>query len=151
MIKQEDLVTDWKAYLATAAGGLVVLLGVIVMLGWVTHTPVLIQLRPQLVPMQFNTALCFVFVGTGLILLCYRQRRVAFYCGVLVLGVSLLTQLEYFFGFNLGLDRLFIEPFVLSKTTYPGRMALATTFTFLLSGIGLVTATIFATPACTCR
>ncbi|MDX2505335.1 MAG: PAS domain S-box protein, partial [Gammaproteobacteria bacterium] len=142
MIKHKDFDTDWSDYLAKAAGGLVVLLGVVVMLGWFADSALLVQLQPQWVPMQFNTALGFVICGAGLLFLLYNQRHLAISCGALVLGLGMFTLMEYFFDLSLGIDEFFIESSITIKSTHPGRMALATALTFLISGIGLMTASL---------
>ena len=44
-----------------------------VIIGWYTGSRTLIQVLPQFVPMQYNTALGFVFSGAALLLL-IRER-----------------------------------------------------------------------------
>ena len=53
----------WPDIFSAAAGGALVLLGGAVILGWHTHTLVLVQVRPSFAPMQYNTALCFFLIG----------------------------------------------------------------------------------------
>ncbi len=49
------------------AGG-TLLLGVVVIFGWHAGNRTLVQVLPQFVPMQYNTALGFVLCGLGLLL-----------------------------------------------------------------------------------
>lgn len=137
--KQKDFASDWLGYVANAAGGLAVLLGAVVIFGWFTDSTFLIQLQPQLAPMQFNTALGFVLCGAGLLFLIYpryeNRWHMAMVCGGFSLGLGLLTLLEYSFGLELGIDRLFMEPTITTKTEDPGRMALVTALAYLLSGM----------------
>ena len=140
--EQRDFANDVLVYVAKAAGGLVILLGGIVLMGWFIESAPLVQLRPQLVPMQFNTALGFVFCGAGLLFLIYGRRQLAMSCGVFSLALGLLTVLEYLYGLDFGIDQFFLEPFTAVKTTYPGRMAQATALAFILSGLGLVIASL---------
>ena len=51
--------------LAVVAGIFSLLLGAIVLVGWYTHNVSLIQIRPEFVPMQFNTALGFFLRGVA--------------------------------------------------------------------------------------
>lgn len=138
MSKQKDFVPGGLGYVANGAGGLVVLLGSVVILGWFTNSTLLVQLQPQWVPMQFNTALGFVLCGAGLLFLNFRQRQMAAACGGLALGLGLLTLLQYLFDLDFGIDRLFLDPGITTNTIYPGRMAQATALSHLLSGLGLV-------------
>ncbi len=97
----------WRASPATC-GGLAALLGAVVLLGWYTHDRALIQVRPAFVPMQYNTALCFVLCGIGMLLLHHRPS-VATLCGVLTTSIGLLTLAQYLFGTERGLDQLFMK------------------------------------------
>ncbi|HED15987.1 MAG TPA: PAS domain S-box protein, partial [Gammaproteobacteria bacterium] len=138
--QQNDFTFDWIKYVVVAAGGLTLLLGGIVLIGWYTQSTFLVQVRPEFVPMQYNTALAFIFCGTALIALVYRYSRLVLLCGGLSIGLSLLTLLQYILGLNLGIDQLFMESIIVVKTVYPGRMAQITAFSHLIYGIGLVIA-----------
>jgi PAS domain S-box-containing protein len=130
--------TGWLGYIAKAAGGLVILLGGMVVMGWFVDSTTLVQLRPQLTPMQFNTALGFVLCGAGLLLLVYERPRPAMVCGGLSAGFALVTLLQYPLSVDFGIDRLLFEPAITTKTASPGRMALATALAHLLSGLALL-------------
>ena len=99
--------------------------GLLVMLGWMLHVPVLKQLVPGFVNMVFNTALSFVLYGGALLLTQYppgKYKTAAFFIlaasGMLI---GLITLIQFVFHFNTGLDELFIrdaekispQPFVL--------------------------------------
>ena len=62
-----------------AAGTL--LLGLVVLFGWHTGNRTLVQVLPQFVPMQYNTALGFVFAGAALLALVLQRPRVAIAAG----------------------------------------------------------------------
>ena len=53
------------------AAGLISFLGVIVLIGWYTHTIALIQILPTFVPMQYNTAMGFMFCGLSVIFIAF--------------------------------------------------------------------------------
>jgi len=140
--KQKDIATAWLGYVAKATGYLVMLLGGVVMAGWIIGSTTLIQLRPQLVPMQFNTALGFVLGAAGLLLLLYNRPRLAMGCGGLLAGFALLTLLQYPLGADFGIDRLLFEPDITTKSIFPGRMAPATALAHFLAGLALLALTL---------
>lgn len=79
----------------------VVSLGVIVLAGWFSRTPALVQLLPHLPPMTRNAAACFVLCGLGLFMATRRRPRwpVAL-CAGTVGVVSVFTLLEFVFDVN---------------------------------------------------
>ena len=56
-------------------GAATLCLGLLVIIGWHTGNRTLIQVQPQFVPMQYNTALGFVVCGVSLVLHCIGFRR----------------------------------------------------------------------------
>lgn len=72
---------------AIAVGCLMLLLGVSVLAGWLLQTKVFISLVPGFPSMAFNTALCFVLSGLGLVgsTLAARRFRIA---AAVVLGLA---------------------------------------------------------------
>lgn len=61
--------------IATGLAGATLLLGLAVLFGWHAGNRALVQVLPGFVPMQYNTALGFVFCGSGLLLLVFERRR----------------------------------------------------------------------------
>jgi signal transduction histidine kinase/CheY-like chemotaxis protein/HPt (histidine-containing phosphotransfer) domain-containing protein len=129
-------------YIIYLAAAFSLLLGIIVLFGWYTHNVALIQVNPAFVPMQYNTALGFFICGIGLYAVCFNFTRTGIVCGALVLAIGGITLLEYIFGLNLFLDQLFMEHYVTTKTSHPGRMAPNTALCFSLSGITLLITTL---------
>ena len=116
-----------------------IFLGLLVLIGWYTRSPALIQIHPSFVPMQFNTALGFLTCGIGLLPvtnLIFKSKVNLF--GVTAIAVGGLTLVEYFFMLDLGIDQLFMEHFITVKTSHPGRMAPNTALCFTLTGIALI-------------
>lgn len=113
------------------------LLGAIVIVGWFTHTPTLIQVNENFVPMQFNTALCFFLLGIASLSL-KKNSVISIVGSILVLIISCLTLVEYVFGVNLGIDELFMQHYITTYTSSPGRMAPNTAICFTLGGIVLL-------------
>jgi PAS domain S-box-containing protein len=122
---------------AIGAAGLVFCLGFIVLAGWQMRVPALIQVHPAFVPMQFNTALGFALCGAGLLALVGDKCRVALACGAIVTIMALATLAEYGADINFGIDQLLMDHYITVKSAYPGRMAVTTALSFVLSGIAL--------------
>jgi len=76
-------------------GGATLLLGLVVIVGWYTGSRTLIQVLPQFVPMQYNTALGFVLSGAALLLLIRERGRGAVALGALAALIGALTLVEY--------------------------------------------------------
>ncbi|GMR08524.1 MAG: hypothetical protein BMS9Abin26_1529 [Gammaproteobacteria bacterium] len=136
--KQTNPASTPMLHVVNAAGGLAVLLGLMVMIGWFIDSSLLVQLRSQLVPMQFNTALAFVLCGAGLLSLVRNRPPLVMLFGGLSAGLALITLLQYFLGLDLGIDRLLFEPDITTKTAHPGRMSPVTALAHLLSGLALL-------------
>ncbi|MBD2201973.1 PAS domain S-box protein [Calothrix sp. FACHB-1219] len=119
----------------------VVLIGCVVLLGWVFNIAAIKSILPQWVTMKANAALGFVFAGLGLYFLPSTnsgKRRLAQGCALFVTLLGLLNLSQYAFGWNLGIDQLlFTEKSTAIATSYPGRMAAVTAFNFTLMGIAL--------------
>jgi diguanylate cyclase (GGDEF)-like protein/PAS domain S-box-containing protein len=122
------------------AGVLVSLLGILVMLGWHLHLVMLIQVSPEFVPMQFNTALGFLLGGVGILAVLSRNFKLSIACGIGILLLGLLTLFEYGTGINLGVDELFLDHYITTHTYHPGRMAPNTALSFILGGTSLLLA-----------
>lgn len=112
-------------------------LGVLVIIGWLAHWTMVVQVLPHLAPMKFNTALCFICCGTGLMLLSTRLAKLVPWLGVIPAIVALLTLLEYFTGEDFKIDQLFVRDYILTATSSPGRMSPLAATCFLLLGTGL--------------
>lgn len=113
-------------------------LGLAVIAGWHTHVPVLMQTRTHLVPMQYNTALAFLFAGGGLLAASLYRHLLSVVCGGAALAFGALTLIEYAFGVDLHIDQLFFKHYITIHTISPGRMAPNTAVCFILSGAGLI-------------
>ena len=124
---------------ALVAATLSLVLGVVVLVGWYSHNTLLIQVSPAFVPMQYNTALGFFLSGISVVAFVFKKRRATMTSGGFVGLVGLLTLIEYVSGMNLGIDELFMDHYIMVKTSHPGRMAPNTALCFLLTGVALIT------------
>jgi signal transduction histidine kinase/DNA-binding response OmpR family regulator len=126
----------WPTRLAAGAAIFVVVLGLTVLTGWITHTTWLVQLLPHLPPMTRNTAACFVLSGLALLMLALGSPRwPAVLCAGLAGAVSLLTIFEYVFGMNIGIDELLGPSYITIKMSSPGRMSPVGAVCFALSSV----------------
>lgn len=99
-------------------------MGLIVISGWYAKLSILVQVHRNFAPMQFNTALCLLFTGTGLLLTAInKERRASLLLFCLTGSIGIATLLEYGLQIDLGIDQLFVHHFITTKTSHPGRMA----------------------------
>jgi PAS domain S-box-containing protein len=130
-----DIVKSQKV--SFLSGTIVACLGGVVLFGWFTHNIALLQVHESFVPMQFNTALGFLFSGIGLVLAINRNVKIAAVALMTVMLIGGLTLIEYIFEIDLSIDQLLMKHYITTETSHPGRMAPNTAFCFLLSGFTL--------------
>ena len=125
--------------LLLVSGCLSTMLGLVVLVGWCTHHPRLFQLLPNLLPMQFNTAILFVCCGLGLLSIPFKKLWVSKIAGFVIAGTGLLTLTEYIFGINIGIDQFLITDYLSGTVGYPhpGRIAVTSAICAVISGIAL--------------
>ena len=127
--------------IARSGSILLMLLGILVLLGWVFHVGVLTTVLPGRITMKPNTAIGFLFLGISLFLSTRsRQSRGTqlgcAICASIVISLGLLTLLEYLFHADLGIDQLLFRD--VAQLSYPGRMAHITAFNFCIAGCGVL-------------
>ncbi len=125
--------------LLNVTAALVLGLGLSVVLGWYLQIPELIQILPLVDPMQFNTALGFVFSSLGILSLTNDHKKMTRYLSVFLLLLGGLTLIEYVFDLNLYIDELFVRRHATLAILYPGQMAPNAALGFSLCGIALLT------------
>jgi hypothetical protein len=113
-----------------------------VIIGWVFNIGIITSL-PRTHIIWANTAICFMLSGITLLFLQQKNPQKAALkvfqiFPIIILLISSLTLCEYLFGFNLGIDQIFIHNFPISAVLHPGRMAILTTLNFLFTGISLL-------------
>ena len=113
------------------------LLGLVVLIGWYAHLPLLLQLRPDLAPMQYNAALCLLLSGAGLCAFNWSQFRLAQVLGGLVAIAAGLTFCQDLFSFNLGMDQALFRADITTQTLHPGRMSPAASLCLVQIGLAL--------------
>ncbi len=114
------------------------LLGGMVIFGWYAHIPILIQVHPSFAPMQYNTALGFIFGGAGLIAAYGSKTWITRITSGFLALLGSMTLIQYMFGVDFGIDQLLMDAYITVETSHPGRMAPNTAFCFLLTGISFL-------------
>ncbi len=130
----------WARLAPPAAGAIAVAVGVAVLIGWAAGVGALKSVLVGHVEMKANAAACFVILGVALVLLAPEtagpgRRRVGRALAAAAVLVGLATLGEYVFTWNAGIDQaLFRESPGAVDTAFPGRMALATSASFIALG-----------------
>src|SRR5579863_4019198 len=106
---------SWPSRTAALAGALAILLGLTVLIGWAIHALILIQVAPNLAPMQRNTAFGFVLIGLALLGMALGRPKLTWIGSAPVAALAVASLLE---------------------TSDPGRMAPVTAVCFLILAAG---------------
>src|SRR5271170_4057412 len=103
------LVSSFRS-VSKAASAVVILVGCLVLVGWMFDVAALKSILPNLVTKKANTAIGFVLAGVSLRLLqtqnrSRRQRNFGWICAAAVTLMGLLTLSQDLFGWNLHIDQ----------------------------------------------
>jgi PAS domain S-box-containing protein len=114
----------------------IMLVGIGVIAGWHLRLRPLVQVLPNTIPMQYNTALCFLVLGTSslALMMSWSHSRLAAIGGIFVAVMGFLNIFQYATGISLGIDTLLFYPWDFTLTVHPGRMAVATAIGFACAG-----------------
>ncbi|HEX7286441.1 MAG TPA: PAS domain S-box protein [Candidatus Angelobacter sp.] len=121
-----------------AAGVLISGLAVAVLIGWHFHSLRLIQVLPNLAPMQRMTALGFLLSGIALLFAAAGRRRAVAVCAWIVLALSAAVCLEYALNADFGIDQLLGPGYVTTHTSHPGRMSPVAALCFVVGSVALL-------------
>lgn len=127
----------------TIAGVIALVLGIMVIGGWLARYPVVLQIRQDAIAMVLNTAICFVLAGIALISSSSREnwvRRLAHVCGAGLLVLCTLELFQHLADVNLKLDLAHFHHWLLDGNSAPGRMPPNTAVAFWLTGAVLLLA-----------
>lgn len=119
-------------YCGMLTGSASIIIGAAVMLLWIARPIDLARAAPLLFAMQFNAALCFVLAGAAVCLLLIGMPRLSAGLSGLAGLLAAATLAEHLFRIDLGIDQMFIMPFVSPGAGPAGRMAPNTALCFLL-------------------
>lgn len=135
-----NIMKPQRVPLSVIVGLITIIVGLVVIAGWIFDVPLLTTTIPGAVSMKFNTALTFVFLGLSLGSLRLRSA------GWITYSFSALTMLsgffsvtEYAFGSLWKIDELFFTDNTADIfTSSPGRMAFISAICFICLGLGLL-------------
>lgn len=126
------------------AGAAGIVVGVVVLVGWVLDVQSLMTVLPGQASLKVNTALAFLFAGSSLVAWTVRnptpiskviQRAAAI--GTALIGGATLA--EYLFDHNYGIDELLLaDRSSWSGSSHPGRPSFGTAANFVLLGVALL-------------
>ncbi len=112
------------------------LMGALVLTGWVFKIPVLVQVRQEFTAMVANTAFCFLVLGLSLAMTrVSRLSAMQTTFGATVVFVGSIILLENIFSFSAGIDWKQLHDWMKDRNPNPGRMAPNTALAFVCAGI----------------
>mgnify|MGYP000368555593 CR=1 FL=1 len=117
---------------------LLLVLGLATVIGWHFGNDRLIHWRMDWVPMAYNSALGFAFLGAALLASTYRQCLLSRLLTVIPMALGLATIFQHLSGISLGLDEWMVPARTEIGAQSPTRVALSTGFCFLISGFGVL-------------
>lgn len=113
-----------------------ILIGLVVIIGWWSKLNILVQLSPTGVPMKFNTAICLILGGLGLLSYCQKKillrNSLILFFGTLLIFISGFTLSQDIFVINFGIDELFSADW--TTEIFPGRMSQSTSTSIIMLG-----------------
>ncbi len=117
--------------------GLIIIMGLAVIAGWIMDIPLLKTAFPGYVSMKINTAICFVFSGIAFSLLLRKKHNIIYKSiatFLIVFGIASLSQ--GIFKYNLGIDQFLIPDYdaINSGQSDPGRPSTMSSLSFSLLG-----------------
>ena len=119
-------------------GAAVTLMGLCVMYGWITDNFRLTQIVAAFEPMKFNSAVLFCLIGIGFVCLGRTSPKIPFLIGLCVTVAAATVLSQYLFNYDAHIDNIFINHPAYKDGLFTGRMAVNTSVTLMLCGIGLV-------------
>jgi PAS domain S-box-containing protein len=115
----------------------VVALGLAALVGWAIERRALTELGFDSSSLKVNTALCFVALGTSVLLRGTERQRLRTVLEAATGVIAVATIVENVRGVSLGIDELlFDDPF--SPASGAGRMSLGTAIALALTAVGLL-------------
>jgi signal transduction histidine kinase len=131
---------SWTTMTGAICGALAILLGAVVLVGWAVQSTFLIQIAPDLAPMQRNTAISFALCGMALLGIIASRPRLTFIGSTLTAALSIGSILEYMFRTSFGIDELLGVAFITTRAPDHGRMSPTSALCFIVLAAGVVLA-----------
>ena len=130
-----------RTALTRTTGIILTMIGLFAMIGWYAHIPLFISIYLGQINIVFNSALGFCLIGITFLfspLNISLQNKIYTITGTLITVLAILTLSQNIFNYSLGIDQLFIEPWLIDNNPHPGRMADNSALIFLFSGLTFV-------------
>ena len=139
-IRVNALGLSWATMTGAICGALAILLGLSVLVGWVVHSTFLIQIAPDLAPMQRNTAISFALCGIALLGIIASRPRLTLIGSTIAAALSIGSILEYLFRTSFGIDELLGVAFITTRAPDHGRISPTAALCFIVLAAGVVLA-----------
>jgi hypothetical protein len=139
-IRVNALGLPWTTMTGAICGALAILLGSAVLVGWVVHSTFLIQIAPDLAPMQRNTAISFALCGIALLGIIASRPRLTFIGSTITAALSIGSILEYLFRTSFGIDELLGAAFITTLAPDHGRISPTAALCFFVFSAGVLLA-----------
>lgn len=128
---------------------LVILVGVMVLIGWMGHIDFLKSISPNWVSMKANTAISFILCGAIIILLKANNRKpkLAVFLAAMVMLIAVVALLQYFFKIDFKVDELFFKDYRAPVfTDSPERQSPVSAICFFIFSLTIISAYKKTTP-----
>lgn len=112
----------WAEWVPGLAAGQSVMLGLLVLSAWHTHTTAIIQWPAGSPPIRYNAAILMVLLGLALMSWLRRWSGWALGLSGAVVAISGLTLVQYLAGINLGIDQLLMHDYITTELYAPGQI-----------------------------
>jgi signal transduction histidine kinase len=131
---------SWPGITGAFCGILAILLGTVVLTGWTIHAPLLIQVTPDLAPMQRNTAVSFALIGLALLGIVRKKPRLTLIGSTITGTIAAASLFEYLLRIDFGIDEFLGGAYITTQTSDPGRMSPTTALCFIVLATGFALA-----------
>lgn len=130
-------------YASRVASGIVIVVGISVLLGWLFNISQLTRILPGFATMKANAALAFLLAGVSLGLVLIKPENhwldlISKGAAALTALIGLLTLYQYIFDWDLGIDQLLFNDTQGVETVYPGRMSPVAAVNLSMLGFALL-------------
>lgn len=124
--------------------GMIIGMGVLTFVGWLSGLRLLASIRPDYIPMAPNTAAAFIILGISVLFLTFRSLRrfsrwFSAFSAIVTIVLSILTLIQYFVRLDhLNIDRMILNTSGILGKVPVGCMSPITGGNFLLAGVALL-------------
>ncbi len=109
----------------------------LVMAGWIFKSEMIVQINPAFETIKFNSAVLMFLCGLALYYTT-THRNLSGSLGIFITLFSAAVGSQYVFNINLGIDTLFVDPFILKRKLYPGRFSPNTAICYMSLGLSYI-------------